>query len=56
MVEKSCISCKISIANNRGSVIFTCPKCGEYEIIRCQHCRAIAAKFKCPNCSFEGPN
>ncbi len=51
-----CNSCKISITNESGAAVFNCPKCGKSEIIRCKHCRAIAAKYKCHECGFEGPN
>jgi hypothetical protein len=39
-----------------GVVKFLCPKCSKPEIIRCKHCREIVAKYKCPECGFEGPN
>lgn len=55
-VKITCMSCKKRITNTIGTVRFPCPKCGEYEIIRCMHCRQLAAKYKCANCSFEGPN
>ena len=55
-VKLLCSSCKKSITNTKGTTKFSCPKCGEYEIIRCAHCRAIAAKYVCPSCQFEGPN
>ena len=54
--EKHCSSCKVKVANDRGAVSFKCPGCNEYEIVRCTGCRSNAAKFKCPNCGFEGPN
>jgi predicted RNA-binding Zn-ribbon protein involved in translation (DUF1610 family) len=54
--DMNCSSCKKKITNIEGSVIFTCPKCGKAEIVRCGHCREIVAKFKCPSCGFEGPN
>jgi predicted RNA-binding Zn-ribbon protein involved in translation (DUF1610 family) len=57
MAEKFvCSSCKKQITNEKGSVKFMCPSCGKYQIIRCKHCRAIAAKYKCAECGFEGPN
>jgi Zn-ribbon RNA-binding protein len=56
MVTNKCITCKVSLANNKGAVKFLCPGCGKYEITRCGHCREIVAKYKCPECSFEGPN
>jgi predicted RNA-binding Zn-ribbon protein involved in translation (DUF1610 family) len=54
--KKTCISCKKDIANNTGTTTFMCPKCGKYEIVRCRHCREIAAKYTCPECRFSGPN
>ncbi|MFC1697487.1 zinc finger domain-containing protein [Nanoarchaeota archaeon] len=54
--EIICLSCKVKLANLTGSVKFKCPKCGEFEIIRCKHCRDIVAKYKCAACGFEGPN
>ncbi len=51
-----CGSCKKDITNDGGSVVFKCPSCGKYEIVRCKHCREIVAKYKCPGCGFEGPN
>lgn len=54
--ENKCLSCKRELTNNEGSVIFKCPKCGEGTIMRCKNCREIVAKYKCPQCGFEGPN
>ncbi|MBS3149935.1 DUF1610 domain-containing protein [Candidatus Woesearchaeota archaeon] len=54
--EKYCNSCKTKVSNIVGSVSFICPNCGEKEIIRCSHCRTIAARYKCENCNFSGPN
>ena len=51
-----CISCKVKVTNMEGTVKFPCPNCGKFEIIRCSHCRKIVAKYKCPECEFEGPN
>ncbi|MEK6963559.1 MAG: zinc finger domain-containing protein [Nanoarchaeota archaeon] len=53
---QECLSCKINIANDRGTTRFACPKCSKYEIIRCFKCREIVSKYKCPECKFEGPN
>ena len=55
-MEKVCSSCKTRIANDQGSVTFKCPACGKTEIIRCENCRKIAAKYKCNDCGFTGPN
>ncbi|MEK6983848.1 MAG: zinc finger domain-containing protein [Nanoarchaeota archaeon] len=51
-----CSSCKKRISNTIGSTRFMCPRCTKIEIIRCNHCRRIAAKYKCSECEFEGPN
>ncbi|MCH8067050.1 MAG: RNA-binding protein [Nanoarchaeota archaeon] len=51
-----CSSCKKSVTNSKGTARFNCPDCGKTEIIRCAHCRKIAAKYVCGNCKFEGPN
>jgi len=51
-----CTSCKKRITNTIGSTRFMCPKCAKVEIVRCFHCREIAAKYKCPACGFEGPD
>ena len=55
MEGKTCISCKLKIVE-KGSTKFKCPQCGQYEIIRCKHCRETAVKYTCPNCGFIGPN
>ncbi len=44
------------MTNQGGTVEFDCPNCGKYKIVRCGHCREIAAKYTCPNCNFTGPN
>ena len=54
--QKSCISCHKRITNLSGTVQFKCPNCDKYEIIRCEHCRKVASKYKCAECGFEGPN
>ncbi len=51
-----CSSCGVDITNDTGNVRFKCPQCGEQEIIRCRHCREIAAKYTCKKCWFSGPN
>lgn len=53
---KECISCKKDVSNDSGAAIFKCPKCAKSDIVRCTHCRDIAAKYRCPECGFEGPN
>ncbi len=51
-----CSSCKNNITNDAGTAVFNCPSCGKSKIIRCKHCREIAAKYECPECHFVGPN
>jgi Zn-ribbon RNA-binding protein len=51
-----CNSCKTSLANGIGAVKFKCPSCKDEDIIRCSHCREIAARYKCNKCGFSGPN
>jgi Zn-ribbon RNA-binding protein len=51
-----CLSCKIKIANQKGTVKFMCPSCGKHEIVRCKNCRQTVAKYICPSCEFTGPN
>lgn len=41
---------------NSEKVTFPCPNCGKANIVRTAHERSIAAKYKCPECGFEGPN
>lgn len=56
MTKHVCTSCKKDISNDTGNVNFNCPSCGKTQITRCRHCREIAAKYKCVECGFEGPN
>ncbi|MBS3175433.1 DUF1610 domain-containing protein [Candidatus Woesearchaeota archaeon] len=51
----NCSSCNMSITNLVGSVRFKCPKCGKQELVRCAHCRKIAAQYACPECEYVGP-
>ena len=52
--ELKCSSCKKRAST--GTTTFKCPSCGKSDIIRCKHCREIAAKYTCPDCKFTGPN
>jgi predicted RNA-binding Zn-ribbon protein involved in translation (DUF1610 family) len=47
-----CVSCNKEVTNDY--VRFKCPGC-KRELVRCNHCREIAATYKCPHCGFEGP-
>ena len=53
--EKYCNSCKTKLSNLIGSVSFKCPNCNSTDIIRCNHCRSIAARYRC-ECGSSGPN
>jgi len=55
-MEQFCMSCKKRITNMVGTTKFSCPNCGKFEIIRCEHCRKVAARYECPECKFSGPN
>ncbi|MBL7056251.1 RNA-binding protein [Candidatus Woesearchaeota archaeon] len=46
----------VEAEKSEDSVVFKCPKCNEQEISRTKHERAIATKYVCPGCGFEGPN
>ena len=54
--KTTCTSCKKRISNDTGATRFKCPSCSKVEIIRCKHCRQIAAKYTCSDCGFTGPN
>lgn len=56
MSDKMCISTKIKVANDHGSVSFKCPQCQKYEIVRSSSARINATVYECPNCGFKGPN
>jgi len=51
-----CSSCGKKVLGDPEKTEFPCPKCGKQILTRCGHCRAVVAKFKCPECGFEGPN
>jgi len=51
-----CTSSNVEIANNKGSVIFKCPKCAKADIVRSYHSRELGTRYVCPQCGFEGPN
>ncbi|MHA1754001.1 MAG: zinc finger domain-containing protein [Candidatus Odinarchaeia archaeon] len=50
-----CSSCGRLIAPDDKAVHFSCPKCGEITIWRCEKCRLFANTYKCIKCNFEGP-
>ena len=51
-----CVSSGASVTNDKGSAIFDCPGCGKQKVVRSFNARQISAKYKCPECNFEGPN
>ena len=53
--KMNCISCGTDVRAKENWVKFECPKCGEYEILRCSTCKALSNPYKCPKCGFEGP-
>jgi Zn-ribbon RNA-binding protein len=56
MEPKVCLATKKRIDNDAGAVIFPCPKCGEFEIVRSSFARKNAIAYTCPQCGFKGPN
>ncbi|MBI4145146.1 RNA-binding protein [Candidatus Woesearchaeota archaeon] len=55
-MTQACSSCKTPVANMKGAAVFKCPSCGKTDLVRCRHCREIAAAFSCHECGFSGPN
>lgn len=53
---KVCSSCKKDVGSDTGTAIFLCPNCGKTEVVRCSHCRKLAARYTCAECGFSGPN
>ncbi|RLG47903.1 MAG: RNA-binding protein [Thermoproteota archaeon] len=53
--DLKCTSCGRKVDYVKGVVTFTCPSCGEAEIVRCPTCRKQANPYTCPNCGFTGP-
>jgi predicted RNA-binding Zn-ribbon protein involved in translation (DUF1610 family) len=51
-----CVSCKTAVTNVQGTARFNCPQCAKQDIVRCERCRRLAAKYRCAGCGFEGPN
>jgi predicted RNA-binding Zn-ribbon protein involved in translation (DUF1610 family) len=56
MESKRSTAMGVSIVNDKGSVSFRCPKCGETEVIRSRYERENAVKYACAKCGFSGPN
>ena len=53
--EKKCTSCGKRIESETDWVEFKCPGCGKANVIRCNKCKRLENKYKCPDCGFEGP-
>ena len=56
MESKRSTAMGVAIVNDKGSVSFRCPKCGETEVIRSRYERENAVKYACAKCGFSGPN
>lgn len=54
--KATCSSTNKRLTNEKGSVSFLCPQCGDYMIHRSKSARMIVATYTCPKCGFEGPN
>jgi predicted RNA-binding Zn-ribbon protein involved in translation (DUF1610 family) len=52
--DKICSSCGKRLIGH-GNTFFKCPKCGEYEIGRCDQCRDQGVPYECKKCGFIGP-
>ena len=52
--DKICSSCGKRLIGH-GNTFFKCPKCGEYEIGRCDQCRDQGVSYECKKCGFIGP-
>ncbi|MGQ9788807.1 MAG: zinc finger domain-containing protein [Candidatus Hadarchaeaceae archaeon] len=50
-----CTSCNRDIPQGEVVVRFSCPNCGEAEILRCNKCRRLSNSYRCPKCGFTGP-
>ena len=54
-MKYKCTSCNAEIAPREHFTKFKCPNCEEGEIVRCEMCRKLSNKYKCPVCGYEGP-
>ncbi|QHK18304.1 DUF1610 domain-containing protein [Methanomassiliicoccaceae archaeon DOK] len=52
--DKICSSCGKRLVG-KGNTFFKCPRCGEYEIGRCDQCRDQGVSYECKKCGFIGP-
>ncbi|MFW6285674.1 MAG: zinc finger domain-containing protein [Nanoarchaeota archaeon] len=43
------------IINEKGSVTFKCPACGETEVSRSKKARELSKEYTCTKCGFIGP-
>jgi len=50
-----CSSCGVNIIAKGNFVKFSCPNCGEVEIVRCLNCKTASNKYTCSKCGFVGP-
>ncbi len=56
METKKSTATGASVVNDKGSVSFLCPKCGETEIVRSRNERENVVRYACEKCGFTGPN
>jgi predicted RNA-binding Zn-ribbon protein involved in translation (DUF1610 family) len=54
--KTKCLATQQELTNDVGSVVFKCPNCLDYDIVRSKKCRELGTKYTCPKCEFEGPN
>lgn len=52
--DKICSSCGKRLVG-KANTFFKCPRCGEYEIGRCDQCRDQGVSYECKKCGFIGP-
>jgi len=56
MEAKKSTATGATVANDKGSVSFLCPQCGQQEIVRSRNERENVVKYTCSKCGFTGPN
>ncbi|NOX71583.1 MAG: DUF1610 domain-containing protein [Candidatus Micrarchaeota archaeon] len=50
-----CVSCGIDVEVQDNWVQFSCPSCGETQIVRCEKCKQMGNPYRCEKCGFVGP-
>lgn len=49
-----CSACEKEILPSELSESFSCPKCSDYLIWRCEKCKGTAKKYTCNKCNYTG--